>query len=81
MSVTKAIETLAYGNNRLSSLPQYAKTLIDANSHYTAVRCKNHGYDDLAKDVQEHIGISKGIQEHIEEIDPPQRSSYSHGER
>lgn len=81
VSATKAIGTLAYGNNRLSDLPQYAKTLIDAISNYTADRCKYNGYDDLAKDAQDRIGISEGIQQYIDKIDPPQRSSYSHEER
>ena len=44
--------------------------LIDALARYGSRWAEEEGYPDLAKSMDEKIGISEGIQENIEELSP-----------
>lgn len=44
--------------------------LIDAIANYGAYWARKDGYDKLAEDMEERIGISKGIQKEIDALEP-----------
>ena len=69
--VTKAIGMLKYSDDDYkASLTEQQGRLIDAIAKYSEYWAKYDGFDDLAEDIRKHIGISKGIQNEINELMP-----------
>ena len=63
-SVVKAAGMLVYSKDAYkANLTTKQSNLIDALSKYVSIRAKDHGFDDIADDVDKHIGISDGISE------------------
>lgn len=71
-SVVKAVGMLKYDkeDGYRAELTEKQERLIDAVAKYGARWAREDGFPDLAKEMDEHIGISKGIQEDIQELTP-----------
>lgn len=77
---TKALSLLKYdktGEYKTELSPK-ADKLLEGNRHYAIKWLKQLGKDELAKDVETHTGISKGIQNRIDELTPKRTISWSH---
>ena len=55
--------------------------LLQATRKYAAAHARNAGFDDIAQDIDKHYEITKGMQNHIDELMPKQtrKKSYDHG--
>jgi len=75
-NVTKAVGMLKYddGDYKVNSLSPKQERLIDSIADYTAFWVKHDGYPALAVEVEKNIGISKGIQEFVDERTPKVKS-------
>ena len=75
-NMAKAIGTLLYGNylSKLEYVSKSSKALIDGISNYAADWLNAFNFPDKATDVRENVCISEGIQNHINELDPPVQS-------
>ena len=62
--VVKAAGMLVYSEDAYrANLTTKQRNLIDALSKYVSVRARDHGFDDIADDVDKHVNISNGILE------------------
>lgn len=71
-NVVKAVGMLKYDQSdgyKADLTPKQGR-LIDALARYGSRWAKEEGYSDLAKAMDEKVGISQGIQEDIEELSP-----------
>ena len=67
---------------KLTDLKPPQERLLQATRDYAGGWAETMGFADIAEDIQKHYGISKGIQNHIDELTPkPQakKRSYDHG--
>ena len=62
-----------------ANLTPKQERLIDGVANYSASWAKKDGYPDLAQEINKKIGISKGIQDEIEELIPKKNISRGHG--
>ena len=72
-NIVKAVGMLKYDKEDGYKVPDLTKKqekLIDGIAEYGAKWAKEDGFPDMAKDMEKHIGISKGIADTIE---PPRR--------
>lgn len=71
-NIVKAVGMLKYDkeDGYGADLTDKQGRLIDAVAKYGARWAKEDGHPDLAVEMDEHIGISKGIQEDIQELTP-----------
>ncbi len=71
-SVVKAVGMLKYDNGKykVSGLSEEQGRLIDAIANYGSGWAEQREFKDLAEIMQKKIGLSKGIQECIEELTP-----------
>ena len=80
-NVCKAIGLLKYdkdGEYKANLTPKQER-LIDGVANYSAIWAKKDGYPDLAQEINQKIGISKGIQDEIDELVPKKNLSRGHG--
>ena len=80
-NVCKAIGLLKYdkdGEYKANLTPKQER-LIDGVANYSATWAKKDGYPDLAQEINQKIGISKGIQDEIDELVPKKNLSRGHG--
>lgn len=82
-SIAKAINALLYDPALIiEGLTPQQERLLKAIPNYAVGWAENAGFDNVAEDIQKHYGISKGIQNHIDELTPkpPKRNkSYDRG--
>lgn len=72
-AICKAVGMLKYDDNqgyKVYGLNEKQDRLIDAISNYGANWAEHDGLDDVADDIRKHIGLSKGIQNEIKELEP-----------
>lgn len=68
-NLMKAFNLLAYDDeNYKADFNKKQMNLVKGLENYTKAWLKSTGYDDLAKEVDEKMGISKGIENQIKEI-------------
>lgn len=68
-NLMKAFNLLAYDDEEYKvDLNKKQMNLVKGLENYTKSWLKSTGYDDLAKEVEEKMGISKGIEKEIKEI-------------
>ena len=78
-------ETLEYHFKCLPFIPLIKhgpeqKRILQATNNYAIKYSKNVGFDDIAQNIEKYYGLSKGIQNHIDELTPkPQTKSKSYG--
>lgn len=81
-NVVKAFGMLKYDEDKNGyrvKLNEKQSRLFDAIEKYTIKWLKVEGQEDLAVDVKEHIGISKGIQKQIDDLTPKRTHDYDLG--
>ena len=80
-NVCKAVGMLKYDKDDgyKANLTPKQERLIDGVANYSASWAKKDGYPDLAQEINKKIGISKGIQDEIEELIPKKNISRGHG--
>jgi len=66
---------------KLDSPTPAQERLLQATRNYAKGWAENMGFNDIAQDIDKHYGISKGIQNHIDDLTPKQtkKRSYDHG--
>jgi len=72
-AICKAVGMLKYDDNqgyKVYGLSEKQDRLIDAISNYGANWAEHDGLNDVADDIRKHIGLSKGIQNEIKELEP-----------
>jgi hypothetical protein len=81
--MAKAIAALLFAPDLKLAAPASAQErLLQAIRNYAEGWAETAGFTDIAEDIQNHYGISKGIQKHIDELTPKPQSkkrSYDHG--
>ena len=80
-NVCKAVGMLKYDKNGdyKAELTPHQERLIDGVANYSARWAKNDGHPDLSEKIKKEIGISKGIQDEIDELVPKKNLSRGHG--
>lgn len=80
-AMTKAIASLLFDPDIKLTAPTPAQErLLQAIRNYAGGWAETAGFADIAEDIQNHYGISKGIQSHIDELMPkPQTKKRSYG--
>jgi hypothetical protein len=69
--MSKANGSLLYDPNlKIDSLTPEQEPLLRATRNYAVTHSKNAGFDDIAQDIEKHYGLTKGIQNHIDELTP-----------
>jgi predicted nucleic acid-binding Zn-ribbon protein len=79
INAIKAVGMLKYdkgGDYEVKSLTPKQDRLIDSVADYAAHWAKREGFPELAKDVQEKVEISKGVQDKINERTPRARTYF-----
>lgn len=69
-NIIKAVGMLKYSEDKygIDGLTEYQENLIDGITNYGVGLAENIGFDDMAEDMSDNIGISKGIAEEIRQI-------------
>lgn len=76
-NLMKAINLFAYDDKEYKvDLTKKQSKLLEALENYTKSWLKSTGYDDLAKNVEDKIGLSKGIQDKLKELTKIQNRGY-----
>ena len=69
--MAQAVNALLYDPALIiEGLTPQQERLLKAIPNYAIGWAENAGFDDIAGDIQKHYGISKGIQNHIDELTP-----------
>lgn len=71
-NAVQAVAMLKYDKDGIykAELTSKQSRLIDAIANYGAYWARKDGYDKLAEDMEDRIGISKGVQEQIDALEP-----------
>ena len=79
-AMAKAIASLLYDPDlKLADPTPTQERLLQAIRNYAVTHSKNAGLDDIAQDIEKHYGLTKGIQNHIDELMPQtKKRSYGH---
>ena len=81
-SMAQAINALLYDPSLIiKGLTPQQERLLKAIPNYAIGWTENAGFNDIAEDIRKHYGISKGIQNHIDELTPKslkRNKSYGH---
>jgi hypothetical protein len=65
---------------KIENITPAQERLLQATRNYAAKHASNEGFDDIVQDIQKHYGLTKGIQNHIDELTPkPQTKKRSTG--
>lgn len=69
-NIVKAIGMLKYSEDKygIDELTEDQENLIDGITNYGVGLAENIGFDDMAEDMSDNIGISQGIEEEIHQI-------------
>lgn len=81
-ATAKANGSLLYDTAlKLNNLTLEQERLLQATRNYAVTHSKNAGFEDIAQDVEKHYGLTKGMQNEIDELTPKptKRRSYDHG--
>ncbi len=82
-AMAKAVCSLLYDPElKIENLPPKQERVLQAIRSYAKDWAETAGFNHVAEDIQKHYGISKGIQNHIDELTPkpPMRNkSYDWG--
>lgn len=63
--------SLLYAPNlKIDSLTPEQERLLRATRNYAVTHSKNAGFDDIAQDIEKNYGLTKGIQNRIDELTP-----------
>ena len=79
--MTQAVNALLYDPALvIEGLTPQQERLLKAVPNYAIGWAENAGFDDIAEDIRKHYGISKGIQNHVDELTPkPLKRNKSYG--
>ena len=82
-AMAKAIASLLFDPDlKIEGLKPEQERLLQATRNYAVTHTKNAGFDNIAQDIEQHYGLTKGIQNHIDELMPKphtKKRSYDHG--
>lgn len=66
--IVKAVSTLVYSHGVLkASLTAQQTMLVDSVREYAEYWAKKDGFDDIADDIKQHYGLTKGVRGFLEE--------------
>ena len=67
---------------KIENLTPEQERLLQATRNYAVTHSQNAGFEDIAQDVEKHYGLTKGIQNHIDDLTPKvnaKKRNYDHG--
>lgn len=83
VNVVKAVGLMKYSDRYLQPLDTWGERLVDAIANYTSKWLNHYESPDLAKDVDSHVQLSKGINDEMRALEPhkaqQQRHNHSQG--
>lgn len=76
-NLMKAINLFGYDDKEYKvNLTKKQSKLLEALENYAKSWLKSTGYDDLAKNIEDKVGLSKGIQDKLKELTNVQNRGY-----
>jgi len=65
---------------KLDNMKPEQERLLQATRNYAATHSKNAGFNDIVQEIEKYYNVSKGIQNHIDDLTPKQtkKRSYDH---
>jgi hypothetical protein len=82
-AMAKANASLLYDSDlKLANMTPAQERLLQATRNYAAAHSRNADFEDIAQDIEKHYGLTKGIQNHVDELTPKQqikKRSNDHG--
>lgn len=83
VNVAKAVGLMKHSDRYLQPLDTWGERLVDAIANYTSKWLRHYESPDLAKDVDSHVQLSKGINDEMRALEPhkaqQQRHNHSQG--
>ena len=74
-AMAKANGSLLYDPTlKLTNMTPEQERLLQATRNYAVTHSQNAGFEDIAQDIEKHYGLTKGIQNHVDELIPKVQS-------
>jgi len=67
---------------KIANITPAQERLLQATRNYAAAHSQNAEFEGIAQDIEKHYGLSRGMQNKIDELIPKQQTkkrSYDHG--
>ena len=82
-AMVKANGSLLFGPAlKLTNITPEQERLLQATRSYAVTHLQNAGFEDIAQYVEKHYGLTKGMQNKIDELTPKsqiKKRDYGHG--